>query len=99
MTHDIKCWPPFFTLILDGLKPFEVRRNDRGYNTGDRLYIHEYKPVSQQYTGRIIIAEALFILDDATFGIQPGYCVIGLKVLNTVIPIDYGRTEPADALV
>lgn len=33
--HEIKTLPEFFQLQVEGLKPFEVRRNDRGYQVGD----------------------------------------------------------------
>lgn len=42
--HHLKCWPTFFDALRDGRKPFEVRRNDRGYQTGDVLVLHKWDP-------------------------------------------------------
>lgn len=30
-THELKTWPPYFAAILDGLKTWEYRRDDRPY--------------------------------------------------------------------
>jgi len=35
--HTLKCWAPYFDAIADGLKTFEMRRNDRDYRVGDTL--------------------------------------------------------------
>ncbi len=51
-THSVKCWQPFFQDIIDGKKTFEVRHNDRGYETGDYLMLNEWDIVAEKYTGR-----------------------------------------------
>lgn len=51
-THDLKIWPEHFNLVLGGLKRFEVRRNDRGFELGDALLLREWEPFSRAYTGR-----------------------------------------------
>jgi hypothetical protein len=33
--HLLKVIPPYFDALADGTKPFEVRKNDRAYQTGD----------------------------------------------------------------
>lgn len=43
-THDLKCWPEFFDAIARGEKTFEVRKNDRGFQKGDRLRLLKYDP-------------------------------------------------------
>ena len=45
-THDLKCWPEFFEAILNGTKNFDLRINDRGFQVGDRLLLHEYDPAT-----------------------------------------------------
>lgn len=49
MVHHIKCWPQFYELIKSGLKPWELRRNDRNYQVGDWVVIHEYDPITYQF--------------------------------------------------
>ena len=40
MEHFIKIERPFADAVCDGRKKFELRRNDRGYNTGDLVRFH-----------------------------------------------------------
>lgn len=43
-THSVKSWPTEFEAVADGIKTFEVRRNDRDYQPGDVLVLREYVP-------------------------------------------------------
>jgi len=50
--HELKTWPEFFNSIIDGSKPFEIRRDDRDYRTGDILRLREFDPCKGVYSGR-----------------------------------------------
>lgn len=76
--HYLKTWPEFFEAVLGGQKNFEIRRNDRGFKTGDGVVLQEYEPVAKQFTGRSITFEIGFVLDDKRFGLCSGYCVFTL---------------------
>ena len=39
--HNVKILPEYFEGILDGSKPFEFRKNDRGYKPGDCVCLKE----------------------------------------------------------
>lgn len=52
MIHSVKCYPEYFKSLLDGSKPFEVRKNDRFYEVGDYLAVNEFVPESDPYTVR-----------------------------------------------
>jgi len=56
-THVVKSWPQFFTQLLAGHRTHELRRNDREYQVGDRIELHEYNPNSSTYTGRACTVE------------------------------------------
>lgn len=43
--HHLKCWPEFFSPIQEGLKPFEIRRNDRDFQVDDLLILEEWVPI------------------------------------------------------
>lgn len=44
MKHELKTWPVYFEALWSGRKRFEVRKNDRGFKTGDRLVLKECDP-------------------------------------------------------
>lgn len=75
--HEIKTLPEFFQLQVEGLKPFEVRRNDRGYQVGD---IFRQKEWTQEngYTGRTLDSKIIYILDDPSY-CKDGFVVLGLR--------------------
>lgn len=47
MRHTMKCWPEFFQPMLEGLKRFDLRRDDRpeGFHVGDEILQREWNPV------------------------------------------------------
>lgn len=51
MTHDLKIKPEYFEQVQLGFKTFEVRKNDRNFQVGDKLLLKEW---SGGYTGRKI---------------------------------------------
>ena len=77
--HILKTWPVYFERVDSGDKTFEVRKNDRDFQTGDEVLLKEYDPVKQEYTFRQILFTISYILYGGDFGIENGYCVLGLK--------------------
>jgi len=43
-THNLKCWPEYFVNVALGLKPFELRYNDRNFQSGDYIRLQEFNP-------------------------------------------------------
>ena len=82
MVHELKTFETFFNAMARGEKNFELRKNDRGFLVGHELLLREYSPESQIYTGRILRRKICYLLsgtDAEKFGLQPGYCIMGLK--------------------
>lgn len=52
MTHALKTWPEYFKEVEAGNKPFEVRKNDRNFQSGDTVILQEYDPATKKYTGK-----------------------------------------------
>ena len=44
MIHELKCLPIYFDPTMNGLKTFEVRKNDRPFRVGDVLALNEFIP-------------------------------------------------------
>ena len=78
ITHDLKCWMPYFSEISSGMKLFEVRKNDRNFQVGDELFIREWNQTSQEYSGYNSPNIITYILNGGQFGVQEGYCVLGI---------------------
>lgn len=76
--HHLKTWPGFFQAVRDGRKQFEVRKDDRGFQIGDRLHLQEWDPDTQEYTGRSHIMTVTYRLPGPGFGIEDGFVVLGL---------------------
>ena len=83
MQHEVKISPEYFDAVESGVKPFEVRKNDRKFKIGDSLYLREYEPsipsyTGTPYTGRETRKIITYILNDANYCIS-GYVILGLK--------------------
>lgn len=78
MIHELKTWPEYFARIQSGEKTFEVRKNDRDFQTGDTLLLKEYEPDTESYTGKSEVKMVSYTPHGGSFGIEPGYVVMGL---------------------
>lgn len=80
MTHTLKTWPTFFALVFEGIKNFEYRINDRNFKVGDVLFLKEYDPIKEQFTGRSVKRHVTFILSDDNSGWPlHGWCIMSLR--------------------
>lgn len=79
MKHILKVLSPYFQAIADGKKTFEIRFNDRGFNAGDTVFLHEIytdeEIMPRKYTGREALAEIGYV---TLYHQQPGYVVFSL---------------------
>jgi len=76
--HELKVWPQFFPSLHDGSKPFEARKDDRGFKVGDSLRLREWNPKTEKYTGNEIFPSITYVLR-GTEHITKGYCILGLS--------------------
>lgn len=94
MVHDLKCWPDPFEAMLDGSKPYEIRRADRDYRVGDTLWLREWNPCDDYtgpndgvrklimphgYSGREVRREITYITEGGEWGLPADLCVLGLS--------------------
>lgn len=76
--HDLKVWSEFFPDIELGNKPFEVRKDDRNFQVGDILHLHDYDPDEDSYSGNMCHRVITYKLEGGQFGVEKGYCVLGI---------------------
>lgn len=77
--HSIKIHPMYYMHIEKGIKTFEVRKNDRNYQTGDYLLLREYNNEENIYTGRQLLVEIIYILKEY---MKDDYVVLGIRLDN-----------------
>lgn len=86
--HDLKTHPAPFRAVWDGIKLFEVRVNDRGFEVGDLLYLHEWRPETHKrgayYTDRRVLARVTYMLHGGQYGLPKELCVMGFTIVNRV---------------
>lgn len=79
--HHLKTHTDYFNQVAHGNKTFEVRKNDRNFQTFDILCLENYDGQNNQYKYGYVLAEVTYILKGGQFGIEDGYVVMGLKIL------------------
>lgn len=84
--HHLKSWVQFFEPIIAGERVHELRRNDRNFQVGDVLRLHEWDPVAGCATGREAVAEITSITSEhapcavSDLGLAPGFCILSIRV-------------------
>ena len=78
MTHRLKTLPQYYQPIIEGRKPFEIRKNDRNFYRGDDIILNEWD--GKNYTGRFCtgVIEDIF---DISF-LLPDYVAFTFKLLG-----------------
>lgn len=82
--HNLKLFTKYFDHVAKGLKKSEVRYNDRNYQIGDTITLHEgeYEDGRFIYSGRKVSAEISYI---DNFGTQDGYVSLSLDKVGLLI--------------
>ncbi len=79
MTHELKTWPEQYQALIDGRKTHEVRRADRPFHIGDVLYLREWQPDMERYTGRESFWTITWMTNAGTFRLPADVCVMSIK--------------------
>jgi hypothetical protein len=79
--HELKTWPEYFGAVLDGSKTFEARFDDREFEVGDVLYLREWNPETEAYTGRETRRTVSYKLSGGEFVCQ-SYCILALQPVS-----------------
>lgn len=81
MVHHLKTWPEYFKPVAQGIKLFEIRKDDRPYKVGDILHLQEFEPTKSGYTGKELLMQVTYILRGFPF-VPDGYVAMGIKFYN-----------------
>jgi hypothetical protein len=86
--HTLKTHPEPFDAMRKGLKPFEIRNNDRAYEVGDLLLLRRFDPdkvEGNKYDGSALLAAVKYVLPGNQYGLEKDYVALGLDVLQTLV--------------
>lgn len=81
MIHELKTLSKYYIECVKGTKTFELRKDDRNFNTNDILILKEWE--ADEYTGKLSKFTVTYVLKDAKqFGLQNGFVILGIKPVN-----------------
>ena len=78
--HELKTLPEYFEQVWQYRKSFELRKDDRPFEVGDRLRLVEYDP-KIGYLNRYVNVEVTSILRNFP-GLESGYCIMSVRYLK-----------------
>lgn len=73
-THTLKIESPYFQAVKSGIKTFEIRHNDRGFQAGDEVILRELNEYGY-YTGNQLWAVIGYVIG---YKQQENYVVFSL---------------------
>ena len=79
MSHELKSHPQYFQATWRGFKPFEIRVNDRKFQPMDEVFLKEWDPETQEYTGREIEGWINYVTD---YEQKEGYVVFSIEITS-----------------
>ncbi|MFP7277315.1 DUF3850 domain-containing protein [Bacillus paralicheniformis] len=78
MVHSLKIKQEFFAPVIQKIKTFEIRKNDRNFCIGDQIILNEWNEDINRFTGRKIKGEITYITD---YEQKENYIVFSFKLL------------------
>nr|WP_321026847.1 ASCH/PUA domain-containing protein [Clostridium neonatale] len=75
--HELKILPEYFWQVWHGNKTFELRKNDRNYNAGDKVILKEFK--DGRFTGCQLEKTITYVLKGGQYGLESGYVILAIK--------------------
>ncbi len=88
-THELKTVQPYFERSWENTKTFEVRKNDRDFQSGDDVKLMEYDSAYKKYTGRELYGTILYVLYNFD-GLADGYVAFSVDIkewINNTKPL------------
>jgi hypothetical protein len=86
--YELKAWNPCFSDVWDDRKLFEIRWNNMDYKIGDILKLMEYDPEEEQFLGRYVRCEVIYIMKNPSFvkkasvTVKKDFVIMSIKILK-----------------
>jgi hypothetical protein len=95
--HILKTWPEPFMAVRSGLKTWELRKDDRGFEVGDTLTLTEFDPATGDCSGEVETRAVTWLLRGGQFGLPVGYVVMSMADVDGASLLGDRRTDGPDA--
>ena len=98
MVHQLKIEQKYFKKIAEGVKTYEIRKNDRDFRAGDYLWLNEIADCpcegtgERLETGRFILVKVLDVYE-SLHRLAPGYVIMAIQ------PCEIMETRPRTVTV
>lgn len=78
--HNLKLNDRYFDAVANGIKTFEIRKNDRGFRVGDTLVLIRVDDDGIAIRSDTLKMKVVYIIthDEFPDGINEGYCILGI---------------------
>lgn len=86
-THRLKTVQPYYDDVVHERKPFEIRKNDRGFTIGDLLVLDEWDADEKGYTGAFVVRRITYMVQ-GVYGLPEDVCVLGIEPAASPVPIE-----------
>ena len=73
MNHKLKIKQEYADKYYQGIKPWEIRKNDRDFKVGDTIYFTVIE------TGKIYSRKITYLFEGGAYGLEKGYCIMTLE--------------------
>lgn len=83
-THELKTLTEYWIEVKSLHKTFELRRNDRNYQVGDRLLLWNYDSEFGYLDDEPLCRYISYIFEGGKYGLAHGYVILGLKVTPVI---------------
>ena len=87
--HELKTDPEVFTLVACGIKTFEIRKDDRGFEYDDILHLRQTRFTGAEmagvdgqpieYTGRQCFVKVANVMRGPVYGLKEGWVIMSLS--------------------
>lgn len=74
--HTLRIRSEFYQAVARGTRTFELRRDDKDYQAGDRIVLMEFE--DDRFTGNKMKKTITYKLADCE-GLEPGYCILAIQ--------------------
>lgn len=84
LNHTLKTDPECFAATVAGIKPFEIRKNDRDFKVGDELTLSETKYSAEEmkagkpleFTTHFAVMKVDYIMKGPIYGLAEGWVIM-----------------------